>query len=138
MTVNKTSSHFSNLQPNLTYSPSLSTDVLGKYLGGKNNLLHNVRRICILVYYCLVSQSCPTLCDPMDCTPSGSSVHGDSTGKNTKVGCHAILQGIFPTQESNPGLVHCRQILYHLSHQVSPNKDHREARTEGLMACKGH
>ena len=41
----------------------------------------------------------------------------DSPGKNTGVGCHALLQGIFPTQGSNPGLPHCRQILYHLSHQ---------------------
>ena len=49
-----------------------------------------------------------------------SSVLGDSPGKNTGVGCHALLQGIFPTQESNPGLPHCRQILYHLSHQGSP------------------
>ena len=69
---------------------------------------------------CLVSQSCPTLCDPMDCSPPGSSVHGDSPGKNTGVGCHALLQGIIPTQGSNPGLWHCRQILYHLSHQGSP------------------
>ena len=46
----------------------------------------------------------------------GSSVHGDSPGKNTGVGCHALLQGIFPTQGSNPGLPHCNQILYHLSH----------------------
>ena len=36
------------------------------------------------------------------------------------VGSHSLLQGIFPTQESNPGLLHCRQILYHLSHQGSP------------------
>ena len=36
------------------------------------------------------------------------------------VGCHALLQGVFPTQGSSPGLLHCRQILYHLSHQVSP------------------
>ena len=43
---------------------------------------------------CLVSLSCPTLCDPMDCSPSGSSVHGDSPGKNIGVGCHALLQGI--------------------------------------------
>ena len=42
------------------------------------------------------------LCDPMDCSPSGSSVHGDSPGKNTGVGCYALLQGIFPTQGSNP------------------------------------
>ena len=36
---------------------------------------------------CLVTQSCPTLCDPMDCRPPGSSVHGNSPGKNTGVGC---------------------------------------------------
>ena len=41
-------------------------------------------------------------------------------GKNIWVGCHFLLQGIFPTQGWNPGLLHCRQILYHLSHQVSP------------------
>ena len=46
----------------------------------------------------LVPQSCLTLCDPMDCSPPGSSVHGTSTGKNTGVGCHALLQGIFLTQ----------------------------------------
>ena len=52
-------------------------------------------------------------------TPPGSSVHRDSPGKNTGVGCHALLQGISPTQRLNPGLPHCRQILYHLSHQGS-------------------
>ena len=51
----------------------------------------------------LVAQSCLTLCDPMDCSPPGSSAHGDSPGKNTGVGCHALLQGVFPTQGSNPG-----------------------------------
>ena len=66
-------------------------------------------------------QSCPTLCNPMDCSPPGSSVHGDSPGKNTGVGCHALLQRIFPTQGSNPGLPHCRQILYQLSHQGTPS-----------------
>ena len=68
----------------------------------------------------LVTHSCPTLCHPMDCSPPGSSVHGDSPGKNSGVGCHALLQGIFPTQGLNPGLPHCRQILYHLSHQGNP------------------
>ena len=47
------------------------------------------------------------LCYPMDCSPPGSSVRGDSPGKNTGVGCHALLQGIFLTQGSNPGLPHC-------------------------------
>ena len=109
---------------------------------------------------CLVTQSCPTLCDPMDCSQPGSSGHGDSPGKNTRVDCHALLQGNllnpgvelrsstlqvdslpseppgkpkntgmgtlsflqgnFRTQELNWGLLHCRLILYHLSHQGSP------------------
>ena len=56
----------------------------------------------------------------MDCSLSGSSDHRDSPGKNTAVGCHALLQGIFPTQGSNPGLQHCRRILYILSHKGSP------------------
>ena len=68
----------------------------------------------------LVTQSYQTLCDCMDCSPPGSSIHGDSPGKNTGVGFHALLQGIFATQGLNPGLLHCRLILYHLSHQGSP------------------
>ena len=51
---------------------------------------------------CLAAQSCPTLCDPMDCSPPGYPVHGDSPGKNTGVGCYAFLQGILATQGSNP------------------------------------
>ena len=46
------------------------------------------------------AQLCPTPCDPMDCGPLGSSVHGIFSGKNAGVGCHFLLQGIFPTQES--------------------------------------
>ena len=104
-----------------------------------------------------VPQSCPTLCDPMDCSLPGSSVHGilqarivewvaipfsekedlpnpgikpmshtlqaDSLlsgplgkPKNTEVGSLVLPQGIFPTQKLNPGLLHCRQILYQLSY----------------------
>ena len=48
--------------------------------------------------------------------------HGNYSGKNTGVGCHALLQGIFPIQGSNPGLLHCRLILYQLSHKGSPVK----------------
>ena len=47
-------------------------------------------------------------------------VYGDSPGKNTGVGSHALLQGIFPTQGQNSGLPNCRQVLYHLSHQGNP------------------
>ena len=60
---------------------------------------------CVL---CLIAQSCLKLCDPMDCSPPVSSVLEDSSGKNIGVGFHALLQGIFPTQGSNPGLAHCR------------------------------
>ena len=71
-------------------------------------------------FLCVCHFSHVQLCDPMNCSPPGSSVHRDSPLKYTGVGCHAFLQGIFPTQGSNPGLLHCRQILYHLSHQGSP------------------
>ena len=54
----------------------------------------------------------------MDCSPPGSSVH--SPGKNTGVGRHALLQKIFPTQGLNLGLLHCKQILYHLSYRGVP------------------
>ena len=66
----------------------------------------------------LVAQLCLTL-DPMD-SPPGSPVNRILQARIPEVGCHALLQGIFPTQGSNPGLLHCRQILYHLSHQGSP------------------
>ena len=72
---------------------------------------------CVL---CLVTQFCPTLCNQMGCSQPSSSVHGDSSGKNTGVGCYALLEGIFSTWGSNPRLPCCRQILYHLSHQGSP------------------
>ena len=68
-----------------------------------------------------VAQSCLTLCNTMDCSPTRLLRPWDSSGKNTGVGCHFLLQGIFPTQGSNPGLQHCRQMLYPLSHQGSPN-----------------
>ena len=74
--------------------------------------------LCAALY--LVAQLCLTLCDLMDCSPPRSSVHGNSPGKNTGVGCHALLQGMFPIQVSNPGLPHCMWILYQLSHQGSP------------------
>ena len=66
--------------------------LMGKYFIG-----------CVL---CLVAQLCLAL------FPPGSSVHGDSPGKDTGMGCHGLLQGIFPTQGLNPGLLHRRQILF--------------------------
>ena len=64
-----------------------------------------------------IAQSCPTLCDPTDCSLPGSSIHGIF---QARVGCHFLLQRIFPTQESNWGLLHCNRILYQLSYQGSP------------------
>ena len=99
-------------------SRTRDTDVENQHLDTKGVRGHGIEwEIGIDIYMlCLVAQSCPTLCS-MNCSQPGSSVHGDSPGKNTRVGCHALLQGIFPTQGSNPGLPHCRQILYHLSYQ---------------------
>ena len=78
-------------------------------------------KLYLLCSVCLVAQSCLTLCDPIDCSlPPGSSVHGDSPGKNTGVGCHALLQGTFQTQGSNPGNLPHKRVLYHLSHQGNP------------------
>ena len=59
---------------------------------------------------------CPILWDPMDC-----SLSLGFSSKNTGVGYHALLQGIFLTQKSNLGLLHCKQIFYCLSHQGSPH-----------------
>ena len=85
--------------------------------GGGEVLRENERSICtaepfhcspetvtaLLISHVLSGLSCPTLCNPMDCSPPDSSVSGDSPGKNTGVGCHALLQGIFLTQESIGG-----------------------------------
>ena len=61
--------------------------------------------VCVCVCMRLWAQSCPTLCNPTDCSPPGSSIHGIFSGTNAGVGCHFLLQGIFPTQGSNPHLL---------------------------------
>ena len=65
-----------------------------------------------------VAQPCLTLCDPIGCSWPGSSVHGILHARILEWG--SLLQGVVPTQGSNPGLPHCRRVLYHLSHQGSP------------------
>ena len=62
-----------------------------------------------------VAQLCPTLCDPMDC-----SLPWNSPGQNTGEGSFSLLQVIFPTQGSNPGLPHCRGFLYQAEPQGKP------------------
>ena len=58
-----------------------------------------------------VTRSCPTLCDPVDCSLPGFSVHGIPQARILEWVTISFLQGIFPTQGSNPGLPHCRQTL---------------------------
>ena len=114
----------------------LHCEVYGKGWGALRNLLpHQNVNLCIyflyqyktLAFYFIPiimslkvkSFHCVRLCDSVDyCLPgsSGNSPWGFS-GKSTRVGCHFLLQGIFPTQGSNLGLPHCRQMLYHLGHR---------------------
>ena len=68
---------------------------------------------CVRLFATPWAVACPRLLHPWD-----------FLGKSTEVGCHFLLQGIFPTQGSNPGLPHCRQMLYCLSHQGSRNPQH--------------
>ena len=74
----------------------------------------------VLYHYTVLSCCCVWLCDLIDCSPPASSVYGYSLGKDTGLSCHALLQGIFPTQGLNPALPHCRRILYWLIPQGSP------------------
>ena len=69
----------------------------------------SVREIILIKVKVKVTQSCPTLCNPKDWI-----------GPNTRVCSLSLFQGIFPTQGSNPGLPHCRWILYQLSYKGSP------------------
>ena len=65
---------------------------------------------------------CLTLCDPMDCSLAGSSVHGILQAIVLEWIAISFSRGIFPTQGLNPGLPHRRQTLYRLSHQGSPKR----------------
>ena len=80
--------------------------------GGKSKARTLAHQHKLVLWYIsvLITQSCPTLCDPMNCSPPGSSPW-NFPGKSTGVGCHFLLQGIFLTQGSNPGLQHCGQTL---------------------------
>ena len=59
----------------------------------------------------------------------------DSPGKNTGVGCHFLLQGVFLTQDTDPDLLHCRQILYQLIYKGSPTLSVAAAAAESLQSC---
>ena len=83
----------------------------------------HLRRICslqILDVMLYVSGSCSVVSDSL--WPDGLYSPWNSPGQNTGVGSHSFLQGIFPTQGLNPGLLYCSQILYHLSHQENSRR----------------
>ena len=70
---------------------------------------------------CVHLQLFPTLCNPMDCTSTRLLYLWDFPGKNVRVDCHPLLKGIFLTQESNPSLLHCKQIFYCWATRIAPN-----------------
>ena len=69
----------------------------------------------------LVVQSCVDSLPPRGLQPARLLCPWNSSNKNIGLGCHFLLQGMFPIQELNPGLQHCKQILYHLSHLRGEN-----------------
>ena len=89
----------------------------------QSSLLDFLYLTIVIVYVCV----CPCVCISHSVMSNSLQPHGvqptrlfcpwDFPGNNTGVGCHFLLQGIFPTQGLSPGLLHCHQILYHLSHQ---------------------
>ena len=92
------------------HAPFPNTSQVSSFLGSS--------LLCMCVYV-----SCSVRSDSLRAhglQPTSFLCPWNSPGKITGVGFHSLLQGIFPPQESNPGLLHCRQILYHLSHQGSP------------------
>ena len=82
-----------------------------------------IQIINILMYIVSVAQSCPTLCDLVDCSPSGSSVHGTLQARILKWVAFPS-PGKLPHPGTEPRSPHCTQILYHLSHQGSPTNAH--------------
>ena len=84
-----------------------------------------------------VTQSCLTLCNTQRLQPTRILCLWDFPGKNTGVGCHFFLYGIFPTQGLNPGLPHCGQTLYHLSHQGIPASTFRQTKPKNSEVSQG-
>ena len=82
-----------------------------------------------------VTQSCPILCSPIDRSLPGFSIHGIFQARVLEWVAISFSRGIFLTQGSNPGLLHCRQMLYPLSHQGSPGSSQLILGTEGKGCC---
>ena len=83
--------------------------------------------ILLMGYVCVSAQLCLTFCSPMDCSLTDSSVHGILQAR-------ILLQGIVPTQGSNPGFLHCKRILYCWSHQRVEKKKNDSSEDSLSMA----
>ena len=84
--------------------------------------LRAINKMCVCVCVCVyVTQSCPTVLRPHRLWPARLLCPWNSPGENTRVGCHFLLQGIYPSQGLKPSLLHYRQMLYCLSCQGSPS-----------------
>ena len=80
--------------------------------------------MCSIISHCCCCSVAKSFSDAMDCSPPGSSVHGAFPGKNTGVGCHFLLQGIFPIPGSNLCLLHWQANSLPVSLQRSPTISH--------------
>ena len=105
------------------FQPTLLLDLVHLPIFSLDDYFHQraYNSVCVRAL-CLVAQSCLTLCDPLDCSRPGSSVHGIFQARILNWVALFLLQGIFLTQGINPHLLylqHCRQILYLLSHRES-------------------
>ena len=85
--------------------------------------------------YVKLPQSCLILYDPMDCSPSVSYVNGIFPGKNTGVDCYALLQGIFPTQGSNPCLLHLAGVFFTTEASGKPLRLQRDSSDLWSLTC---
>ena len=90
---------------------------MNTFINDANSHLWEQGKISAVCACVLVTQLCPTPWNPME---PARLLSWDSPGKNTGVDSYSLLQGIFPIQGSNPGLLHSKQILYPLGHQGSP------------------
>ena len=95
-----------------------------------------MKPVLFFFFSCLVTQSCPSLCNPLDCNPPGSSALGIFQPRILQSVAIFLLQGLFPTQGSNLSLLcllHCMQILYPLSHWGSPPRKTLASQTPPLV-----
>ena len=111
-----------SFQWNQYTSGNMSNDSVRKDSPLSGILVYLVFPTSTLFCVCLVAQSCLTLCDPHGLQPARFLYPWVSPGKNTGTGSHSLLQGIFKIQGWNLGLLHCRQLLYHLSHEGSSQR----------------